>query len=362
VAIMRDKSIEDARLRLKAVLGLAAMKDAERDVEIMIGDSTKEGLGLSSNDAADMRHSIEAFIHCAACTSFSPAQDEEVLATNIGGASNVLKFVEQMDAPLYHVSTAYVCGKRAGTISEHDLDHDAGYNNTYERSKNEAEQLVRSAFSEGRVTGAVFRPGIIVGASSTGHICQFSNFYNMLQAIEYGVGRAARNGKVVRIAGDDSCTKNLIPVDWSANQLWDAIETEGANAATHHLTNPTPPTMSFIVRWLNELFADRGVSIQMLPTLDDADGLIKRATKPFEGYLLEEPVFDRANMDRATSHGAPCPEVTAEFMTKLYRYAKSQQWRSIFDIRRRRGQSANGVSKRSHVPVADRQPKTPRYV
>jgi len=357
VAIMRDKSIDDARLRLKAVLGLTAMKDAERDVEIMIGDSTKEGLGLSSTDATSLLHSIDAFIHCAACTSFSPAQDDEVLATNVGGTSNVLRFVEQMDVPLYHVSTAYVCGKRTGTIAERDLDHDAGYNNTYERSKNEAERLVRSAFTEGRAAGAVFRPGIIVGASDSAHICQFSNFYNMLQAIEYSVVRAARNGKCVRIAGDASCTKNLIPVDWSARQLWDAIETEGANGATHHLTNPTPPTMSFIVEWLNELFADRGVSIQMLPALDDADGHIKRATKPFEGYLLEEPIFDRENMDRATRHGAPCPEFTAEFMTKLYHYAKSQQWRSIFDTRRRSGHSTNGASNRLHVPVADREPQ-----
>jgi len=339
VAIMRDRSVSDAQSRLKAVLAIAGLHDAEHDVEVVIGDSTKEGLGLSAADTNSVQRSIDGFIHCAACTSFSPAQDDEVLSTNVGGTKNILQFMEQTDAPLYHVSTAYVCGRRTGTIAEGDLEHDAGYNNTYERSKNEAERLVRSAFAAERVSGAVFRPGIIVGAGSSAQICQFSNFYNMVQAIEYGAIRAQRNGRCVRIVGDASCTKNLVPVDWSAQQLWDAIEADGDSGATYHMTNPKPPTMSFIVRWLNEMFADRGVHVEMLPALNDSDALMKRATKPFEGYLLEEPVFDRANMDRATRHGIPCPEFTTAFMTKLIQYAKSQQWRSVFDVRRK-GQRA----------------------
>jgi len=61
-----------------------------------------------------------------------------------------------------------------------------------------------------------------------------------------------------------------------------------------------------------------------------------RATKHFEGYVLDAPVFDRTNMDRATRQGTPCPEITAEFMTALFEYGKSQQWRSVFDPRRPR--------------------------
>ncbi len=351
VAIMRDRSVTDARQRLGAVLALAGLSGAERDVEIVIGDSTKDELGFSPADAHRLRNSLDGFIHCAACTSFSPAQDEEVLNTNIGGARNVLQFVSQTDAPLYHVSTAYVCGQRTGTIAEHDLVHDAGYNNTYEQSKNDAEKLVGAAFERGETRGAIFRPGIIVGASESGKIAQFSNFYNMLQAIEYGAIRASRNGKCVRIVGDGACTKNLVPVDWSAQQLWDAIEAEGASNATYHMTNPNPPTMSFIVAWLNELFAEHGVRVEMRPALDDGDGLMKRATKPFEGYLLDEPIFDRTNMDRATRHGAACPEFTAAFMTKLFRYAKAQRWRSVFDVRRRRN-GADGATKSVVKPAA----------
>ncbi len=343
VAIMRDRTTEDARIRLGAVLGLAGLPNAERDVEVIRGDSTKEGLGLSPADLSSVRRSLDGFIHCAACTSFSPAQDKEVLETNIGGAKNVIQFAAENDVPLYHVSTAYVCGRQTGTIMEHDLRHNAGYNNTYERSKNEAERIVGKAFENGRAHGTILRPGIIVGASESGRICQFSNFYNMLQAIEYGAIRAIRNGKCVRIVGDGACTKNLVPVDWSAQQLWDAIETEGPSNATYHMTNPNPPTMSFIVSWLNELFAESRVRVEMRSALDDSDGLMKRATKPFEGYLTEEPVFDRTNMDRATRLSAQCPEITPSFMTELFHYAKAQQWRSVFDVRKRRD-AVSGIS------------------
>lgn len=347
IAIMRDRSIDAARGRLKSVLEIAGLRGAESDVDVVIGDSTKENLGLHDADVKRLHGSLDGLIHCAACTSFSPSQDEEVNATNIGGTTNVLQLAERTCAPLYHVSTAYVCGRRTGTVMESDLEHGAGYNNTYERSKNSAEQFVRTAFKTDQVRGAVFRPGIIVGATQSGRICQFSNFYSMLQAIEFGVRRAQRNGKVVRIAGDGACTKNLVPVDWAASQLWGAIEAEGPSCATYHLTNPAPPTMSFIVEWLNELFDDKGVRVEMLPVLDESDGLMQRATKPFEGYLLEEPVFDRTNMDRATGYGTPCPEFTAEFMTALFRYAQSQQWRSVLDARRREDVLADGASEPS---------------
>ncbi len=360
VAVMRDRSITDARARLKAVLGLAGIHGGEHDVEILTGDSTKENLGLSATDIAGMRRSLDGIIHCAACTSFSPEQDEEVLTTNIGGTKNVLSLAVQTDAPLFHVSTAYVCGRRSGRIAERDLEHDAGYNNTYERSKNEAEGLVRAAFTRGDVHGAVYRPGIIVGATDGGRICQFSNFYKLLQAIDYGAPRARRNGSNFRLFGDPACTINLVPVDWSANQLWDGIETEGASGKSYHMTNHAPPTMEFIVEWLNSLLGDSGVRIELSPDIEEQDAVIRRATKHFEGYVLDEPVFDRKNMNRATPTGGECPEIDTEFLASLFSYGKSQGWRNIFDVRRRDAQPVNGAAKhlgRPHAVAMHRQPQ-----
>ena len=360
VAVMRDRSIADARARLKAVLGLAGIHGGERDVEIVTGDSTKENLGLSTGEVSRMRGTLDGIIHCAACTSFSPEQDEEVLTTNVGGTRNVLSLAALTDASLFHVSTAYVCGRRTGRIAERDLEHDAGYNNTYERSKNEAEGLVRVAFTRGDVRGAVYRPGIIVGATDGGRICQFSNFYKLLQAIDYGAPRARRNGSNFRLFGDPACTINLVPVDWSANQLWDGIETEGASGKSYHMTNHAPPTMEFIVEWLNSLLDDSGVRIELSPDIEEQDAVIRRATKHFEGYVLDEPVFDRKNMDRATPAGGECPEIDSEFLASLFRYGKSQGWRNIFDVRRREAQPVNGSSKhlgRPHAVAMHRLPQ-----
>jgi len=64
-----------------------------------------------------------------------------------------------------HWSTAMVSGDRRGTFYEEDLDAGQKFHNDYERTKYEAEKLVRSAMRQLPIT--VLRPGIIVGDSRT---------------------------------------------------------------------------------------------------------------------------------------------------------------------------------------------------
>jgi 2-alkyl-3-oxoalkanoate reductase len=331
VAIMRDADVGQARRRLRAVLASAGVRDAGDRVEIVQGDATDERFGLPEADQDRLGASVDGLIHCAACTSFSSKRDAEVMNTNVHGTQNALAFAAATGTPLYHVSTAYVCGRSHGTVLETDLEHDAGFNNTYENSKNIAETYVREAFAGGSVTGAVFRPSIIVGASGCGRISEFSNFYQFVQAVEYSVSLAAGNGNRVCILGDPGCSKNLIPVDWAAAQLLDAIETDGASGKTYHITHPQPTNMGAIAAWLNELFADSGVRIELTASMEDLDGIMQRATKMLKGYVMHEPTFDRTHIDGATRHGAECPPITNAYLTTLYRYAKSRDWKSVFD-------------------------------
>ena len=61
---------------------------------------------------------------------------------------------------LVHVSTAYVSGRHAGEFGERDLDVGQEFRNSYERSKNEAEQLLGEAADLPLV---IARPSIVVG-------------------------------------------------------------------------------------------------------------------------------------------------------------------------------------------------------
>ena len=58
---------------------------------------------------------------------------------------------------LLHVSTAYVAGRRTGEIGEDDLSDRFGFENDYERTRYEAERLVRFAATDLPVTW--LRPG-----------------------------------------------------------------------------------------------------------------------------------------------------------------------------------------------------------
>src|SRR5436305_1979730 len=88
------------------------------------------------------------------------------------------------------MSTAYVCGKRPGTIFESDLEHEAGFRNDYEHCKFEAERLVRAALApkaspsafSGILAGlTVYRPATIVGDSRTGYTTTYHGLYSYFQ-------------------------------------------------------------------------------------------------------------------------------------------------------------------------------------
>lgn len=121
------------------------------------GDVTREHLGLSEDDSAAV-HSISAVVHCAAETSFKP--DAPTQTVNVGGTRNVIAFARAMrpSPRLVHISTAYVqMGPFHAEIAE-DEPSDTLYDNTYVRSKREAEQLVRDS----GLDALALRPSIVL--------------------------------------------------------------------------------------------------------------------------------------------------------------------------------------------------------
>ena len=67
---------------------------------------------------------------------------------------------------LNYVSTAYVAGKRTGTVYEHELILGQQHKNHYESTKFQAEVWVRETMD--KVPTTVYRPAIVVGDSQTG--------------------------------------------------------------------------------------------------------------------------------------------------------------------------------------------------
>ena len=340
IVIMRDSDARRAHQRLEAVLQLVRREEHLGKVRMLSGDTQKPDLGLRPEVVAELRGTLGGMVHCAACTSFNPRDDAELWATNVGGVANVLHFLSGCGIPLYHVSTAYVAGKRRGHGLESELDLNQEFHNTYERSKCESEQLVRAAMIRGSVKAAIFRPGILVGATEDGRITQFLNFYQFLRFIDFAATVGARRRERLRVKANPFGTKNLVPADWSAKALWHIIETEGPSGLTYHLTNPNPITHSSLREWATTCLGN-DVQIEFVHRLEGRLSRLEVAANAsfrlYRGYMQHEPMFDLANTRRALDGALPFPELGPDFYMTLLEYARKHQWQGIFGCKTTKG-------------------------
>jgi thioester reductase-like protein len=343
VVLMRDANEADARRRLSQVLSVAGLKDAAQDVEIHHGDISQPNFGLSLSEVDSIRANTDLFIHCAASVSFDPTKDQDTWQTNVQGTVHVLDVLADTDIPLYHVSTAYVAGKRQGLWRETDLHADQEFNNSYEHSKYECETMVQGAFASGKYRGAIFRPAIIVGATAGGRIAQFLNFYGFLRLMEAATDRRLHPGGPIRLQLDPACTKNLVPVDWTAAALWRIIEKEGPSGQVYNLTHPAPLAVGHLLEWANAKVAELGVTFESGDHGGEGTLLERMAQlqlRHYNPYLKYEPAFDRSNTDKALDGSLPFPEMDANFLDMLFHFASSQGWRNIFAQAKRAAREA----------------------
>jgi nucleoside-diphosphate-sugar epimerase len=128
-----------------------------------------------------------------------------------------------------------VSGNRGGTIYEEDLDAGQRFHNAYERTKYDAEKMVRAAMRQLPIT--IVRPAIIVGDSATGHIDKLDGPYYLMVLI-------ATNTSNLRLPmlGRGDHPLHLVPIDYVIEGAWRAARSDGAAGKTFHLVDPAPMT------------------------------------------------------------------------------------------------------------------------
>ncbi|MFY9977935.1 MAG: SDR family oxidoreductase [Candidatus Sulfotelmatobacter sp.] len=87
-------------------------------VEVVEGDVTRPGLGLSETTARRLQKNLDLVVNSSGLTDFNPDL-RDALATNTDAAMNILEFIRGSDhAGLLHLSTCYVAGERDGRVTE----------------------------------------------------------------------------------------------------------------------------------------------------------------------------------------------------------------------------------------------------
>ncbi len=87
-------------------------------IEVVEGDVTQPGLGLSPETARRLQKNLDLIINSSGLTDFNPDL-RDALTTNTDAAVNILEFVRSADhAGLLHLSTCYVAGEQDGRVCE----------------------------------------------------------------------------------------------------------------------------------------------------------------------------------------------------------------------------------------------------
>lgn len=167
--LVRAKGSTTAEARTRALLGkpiFAGLEAAAARVEVVAGDLA---------DVPPLPTDLDAVVHCAGDVSFDPPVDEG-FRTNVLGTRDLLERIREAGRDIHyvHISTAYVAGRRRGSIPEGPVDHDVDLEAELAwglAQRRQIEHQSRSAFvlerERRKAEKAHSRAGLLTAASAT---------------------------------------------------------------------------------------------------------------------------------------------------------------------------------------------------
>jgi thioester reductase-like protein len=328
-----DSSGAKARLGelLKRLFGRPEPHDGR--VVALAGDVEREGLGLTARDCDIVTHGVSEIVHCAATVEFNASLPDS-RRTNVEGTRHVLALARRCARAgglrrFAHVSTAYVAGDHRGYFAEDNLDVGQRFRNPYERSKFEAEHLVRSAARDLPAV-TILRPSIIVGESTTGWTSAFNVIYVPLRAF------AQRQLRV--LPARPSAPVDVVPIDHVADATLELTSGDEEGLHTYHLVAGDRATtvgdlVELSARWLHRRpppLVPPGLYRLAFPVLLACSGARRRAAleraAPFLPYYTMGVRYRR---DHAASRLDPAglrPPPLESYYDRLLDYATASDW------------------------------------
>jgi len=293
---------------------------------VLEGDIAEPLLGFDAATLAWVRSHCSSVIHNAASLTFQRTEDNEPYRSNVGGTQNMLDVCREAGIRSYHhVSTAYVCGQRTGTVYGHELDVGQTLGNDYEKSKVAAEQRVREADFLDRPT--ILRPSIIVGDNETGYTTTYHGFYTPLQ-LAYTLAKSspAKADQVdflagLQLAGHEG--KNFVPVNWVSAVMTHLITHAECHGQTYHVTHPQPVSVGQMHQAISvrlERRITRKAAEESLPASPEYEREYRKQMGIYQAYWRDDPQFDARNTHAAAPH-LPCPSLDQATLEKLIDFA-----------------------------------------
>jgi thioester reductase-like protein len=328
IAIARSR--EDLSAHARVVRAVGDVPDACQ-LEVIEADLKNPLHGLTPEVLHRLRDTVETVIHCAGDTAFFPTDLSRFRASHIDVPLALLAALHGGRLQRWgHLSTAYVCGKRSGTVFEAEGDVGQGFHNLYERVKLDAETAMRVAGDRLGLDVRVFRPSVVVGAAPETAGGQPSNlFFGFIRMLEALTRLSPRCNLRIRIEGAPQARFNIVPVAYVAQALVALAEHPDGASKTFHLVVSDPPVQEAMLAMIAAYFGLPGLAIvdacrTPLVQPSPLERKVARLQSPYREYFTQALRFDdrvaRGLLDRL---GLPRPTLRVPEVHRLIEQALS---------------------------------------
>ena len=303
------------------------------------GDVTTEALGLSRDVRRWLARDTTAVVHLAADTTFSRPLDES-RRVNRDGTAHLLALAAEWQhvARIAFVSTAFVAGRRIGFVSESAAGaatEAIGWVNAYERTKAEAESLVRAA----RNDCVILRSSTIACNDMTGAVTQRNAVHQAL--------RLFHDGLAALIPGIAGSVLDVVPTDYVSDAVARLALRGGIDGTTVHLcagAGAMPLTELLDecrAHWMRDAaWRRRGIALPALADLETwalfaqaveetGHPRLRRVTRALGHFLPQLALPKRFDTQRADALlGVASPPVRA-YWGRMIDHLQCSGWRGV---------------------------------
>lgn len=300
----------------------SAHPHTEGRIRLVQGDITEPGLGMDYASRGRLA-GVDEVWHLAAVYDLS-VPEAVARKVNVVGTANVVELCRDLRdlRRLQYVSTCYVSGDYQGEFREDELDVGQGFLNHYERTKFEAEVLVRRERRAGMPT-TIFRPGIVVGDSRTGETQKYDGPYMYATYMQ----RMPRVALIPGVGDFDVVRAGLVPRDYVIDAMDVLSVMDRSEGRCYALTDPDPPTTGEVVQILADYLNRKPVKVPLplgltravlahVPGLENALGLPAEALD----YLASQTTYSTTNaVADLAGTGVTCPPF-ASYAERLLDY------------------------------------------
>ena len=217
---------------------LAALRSewgaAEKDIVPIVGDLAKKNLGVSDAELKRLKGKVSHFFHLAAIYDLkASAADQQ--AANVEGTRHAVQCAQALAVGCFHhVSSIAAAGLYDGVFREDMFEEAEDLDHPYFKTKHDSEAIVRN---ECKRPFRIYRPGFVVGDSSTGYIDKIDGPYYFFKFIQ-------RLRKMLPpwmpMIGIEGGRINIVPVDYVADAMDFLAHKKGLDGNCFHLTDPAP--------------------------------------------------------------------------------------------------------------------------